>query len=375
MIELDGSYEEGGGQILRTALGLSILTQKAFRIINIRKNRPKPGLRAQHLYCVKACAEFSNAYVEGATLGSETIEFIPKTIKNRQLEINIGTAGSTTLLMQSLLIPIMFTECDLRIFGGTDVKWSMPIDYAINVLSEVLLSFTNINIKCEKRGYYPKGGGIIKISTKPKIKRIDFDNFDKFHQYSFGNPALDLFSLGKLMSIKGISHASINLQDKEVAERQAKSVEIALKNKYPVNIDKQYANTDSTGSGITIYAIYGFPGKEKQYRLGSDMLGEERMKAEEVGRIACDKLIKYINADVQTDEHLQDNIIPLLGLFGGRIRTGFITPHTKANIHVCEQFLDVEYEITKDTFYNNINENKSIQREANFISVLSSKRP
>jgi RNA 3'-phosphate cyclase len=392
MIELDGSHEEGGGQILRTALGLSILTKKPFKIINIRKNRPKPGLKAQHLHCIKACSEFCNAEIENAVMGSESITFTPNNIKNRQMEINIGTAGSVTLLFQSVLLPMIFTESEIKIVGGTDVKWSIPLDYLRSVIKEFLSDFCDIEIKCEKRGYYPKGGGIIKINTKPKYKIIDFDNFDKFHQFTFGNPAIDLSQSGKLMSIKGISHASSDLQNKEITERQAKTVEISLKNRCNVNIEKEYAKTESNGYGITIYGVYGFPGSEKKYRVGADKLGENNIKPEENGRVVSEKLLKYIDNEIPVDEHLQDNIIPLLGLFGGRVKTGEITAHTKANIYVCEKFLDIEYEIKKQEniqtddknksnnrfdINNKLNDNKNVlnQSEANFISVLSSRRP
>ncbi len=364
MIELDGSNCEGGGQILRSALGLSVLTQKPFRILNIRKNRPKPGLKAQHLACVKACAELSNAYVEGNKIGSETLEFVPRVIKNRQLEINIGTAGSITLLMQSILLPAIFTNCDIKITGGTDVKWSMPIDYFKSIMLPFINKFCKMEILCEKRGYYPVGGGIISLSTKAKYKRVDFDSFNKFHQYIFGNPVIDLSKNGKLMSIKGISSASKDLQERNVVERQAQSAELSLSRVCPINVDKEYVNTSSPGAGIMLYATYKVIGdkEEDYYRVGVDVLGDIKTKAEENGRVASEKMLDYINSSIVVDECLQDNIIPFLGLFGGIIKTGKITRHTKSNIEVCKSFLDVEYEIKN-------------QSDANFISVLSSKRP
>jgi len=362
MIELDGSHGEGGGQMLRTALGLSVLTQKPFRITNIRKNREQPGLKPQHLSCVKTCAELSNAFVEGGKIGSEKVEFIPRAIKNRQMEASIGTAGSVTLLLQSVLLPMMFTECDIKIKGGTDVKWSMPIDYAVNVLLPVVNKFCKMEVVPEKKGYYPKGGGSINVKSKPKFRRIDFDKFEKFHQYIFGNPVLDMSKNGELMSIKGVSHASMDLQDRQVAERQARAAEISLKQRCPVNIRHEYANTDSTGSGMMLYAIYKLTDQdESQYRVGVDVLGEQRMKSEEVAKITCDKIEKYLASSSVVDECLQDNLIPILGLFGGKIKTGEITGHTKSNIYVCEKFLGVKYKIEKDNY-----------SDANFISVLSS---
>ena len=363
MIELDGSHEEGGGQILRTALGLSVITGRPFRIKGIRKNRKEPGLKQQHVSCVKACQEFSNAYVEGNKKGSDSLEFVPKQIKGRQMNIDIGTAGSVTLLLQSVLLPLMFTESDIKITGGTDVKWSMSLDYFRNIVIPMLADLTNIEIKCGRRGYYPVGNGAVEIRNKPKYRITDFDNFSRFHQYIFGNPIINLSEVGKLTHIKGMSHASRNLQNAEVAERQAKAASLMLQSLSSVTIDTEYSNTDSTGSGIMVYAIFHAP-KNNYYRLGADITGEKGMKSEEVGRQVSEKIMGYIRQEIVVDEHLQDNIIPLLGLFGGKIRTGKITKHTLSNIHVCEKFLNVEYEIEK----------KENQIEASFISVLSSSK-
>src|SRR3989339_1721617 len=126
MIELDGSYGSGGGQIVRTALALSTITQKAFEVSDIRKGRSKPGLKNQHLFCIKALEELCNAKTEGAELGSTHLKYQPEKIKPQTLSIDIGTAGSITLLLQSLLIPAVFTNSKIRlkVSGGTDVIWS-----------------------------------------------------------------------------------------------------------------------------------------------------------------------------------------------------------------------------------------------------------
>src|SRR3989344_81710 len=130
MIKIDGSYLEGGGQILRTSLALSTLLQQPVEINDIRKGRQNPGLSHQHLHSVKALATLSNGAVEGAAFGSQKIIFIPGQIKGRTLSVNIETAGSITLLLQALLIPSIFSgeKIRLKITGGTDVKWSQPFD-------------------------------------------------------------------------------------------------------------------------------------------------------------------------------------------------------------------------------------------------------
>src|SRR3989344_4469987 len=221
MIILEGSHGEGGGQIIRTALALSTITGKPFEIDNIRKGRCVSGLKHEHLSCIKALQDMCDAKVEGAELGSHKISFVPGKIKKGTYSIDIGTAGSITLLMQSLMIPSFFAngKVRFRIKGGTDVKWSQPVDYFNHVFLPHLRKYAEIDSKIEKRGYYPKGGGMVDISIKPK-KDYSLNNKDI--------PKIELIEQGKLIQIKGISHASIDLEKGQVAERQASSSKMML---------------------------------------------------------------------------------------------------------------------------------------------------
>jgi len=165
LVKLDGAYLEGGGQIVRNALALSVLTGKGFEVTQIRKGRCDSGLKPQHLHCVKAAAQLSDAYFEDVEIGSERILFQPKTRKIKSLDIDVGTAGSITLLLQSLLIPCMFSKrVKLTIKGGTDVTWSMPFDYMKEIFLPQLKRYADIDFKLNKRGYYPKGGGLIELN-------------------------------------------------------------------------------------------------------------------------------------------------------------------------------------------------------------------
>ena len=146
MISIDGSWGEAGGQIVRTALALSTITQKPFEVYDIRKGRKDSGLKNQHLYCVKSLQELCNADAEGAELGSLSLKYYPKKLVAKNLNIDIETAGSITLLLQALLLPTMFVSkpITLTIVGGTDTKWSMPFDYFNNVLLPQLQRFAKI---------------------------------------------------------------------------------------------------------------------------------------------------------------------------------------------------------------------------------------
>ncbi|MEK6868057.1 MAG: RNA 3'-terminal phosphate cyclase, partial [Nanoarchaeota archaeon] len=176
MLKIDGSYLEGGGQIVRTALALSVLTQKAFTIDNIRKGRKEPGLKNQHLHGIRALRDLCNAVVEGAQLGSSQITFYPRPIlKGQELVIDIGTAGSITLLFQSLLLPCIFSgkRFQLTLKGGTDVSWSPQYDYFAQVVFPHFLRYGAGTVGLQKRGYYPKGQGEVVLDIKKKWSYVN----------------------------------------------------------------------------------------------------------------------------------------------------------------------------------------------------------
>ena len=149
MIKLDGNYGEGGGSIARVALALSTLTGKPFEIDDIRKGRAKPGLKNQHLFCVKGLEELCNARAEGVELGSTYLKYWPQQIKGQTISIDIGTAGSITLLLQSLLIPSIFADSKVRlkIMGGSDVIWSPQFDYFNNVIIPQIKKYADIGVR------------------------------------------------------------------------------------------------------------------------------------------------------------------------------------------------------------------------------------
>ena len=357
MIELDGSYLEGGGSIARIALALSTLTHQPFEIENIRKNRPQPGLKHQHLFCIKALEKLCNAKAEGASLGSTSLEYYPKKIEGKTIDIDIQTAGSISLFLQAILLPAMFADkqVKLNIVGGTDGKWSAPIDYFNNIYLPQIQKYANIECKLIKRGYYPKGNGQVQIKINPIYKISDFNEF--YNNLKENAPKINLIEQGDLIQIKGISHASSNLQEANVAERQAKSAEITLKRyNCPINIQTEYSETLSTGSGITLWAIFSKDKDEidarNPVRLGSDALGERGKKAEIVGKEAAQTLVTEIESKAPVDAHLADQILPLMSLVSNsKIKTSKITNHTKTNIYTIEKFLGKIFSINES---NNI---------------------
>ncbi|MFH1649987.1 MAG: RNA 3'-terminal phosphate cyclase [Candidatus Woesearchaeota archaeon] len=316
MIELDGSYGEGGGQILRTALALSTVTKQSFTIKNIRANRPQPGLKAQHLETVRAFLTISNAKAEGATIGSTELSFKPGTIENGEYDIRIGTAGSITLVLQALLPAIVHSKKEvlLRLRGGTDVKWSPSWDYTTNVLFPILHDVAEIKGTLRQRGYYPKGDGLATVEVKA------VENPKQFM----------LTKRGKLKAIRAITHANSNLRVRSVSERIA-SAFTALQ-PHAVT-EAQYSIAASIGAGITAWVEF------QNCVLGVDELGDIRTHSEVVGERAAKALIKEIEHGAPVDTHMADQMIPWIALFGGEMKIPELTKHAESNIYVVEMFM------------------------------------
>lgn len=343
MITIDGNYLEGGGQIVRTALALSTITGEPCSISNIRGGRKKPGLKAQHVHGAKALEALCQATTTGAKPGSSSLIFHPGPMEGRTLSIDIGTAGSVSLLLQTLLLPCCFsdTKVRLKITGGTDTRWSMPFDYVTRVVLPKLVTLADFKVQLVKRGYYPKGGGKVDITIMPEVHRHQFNSLAEFltHLHDAYEP-FGLIERGPLLEIEGISHAAKGLQRSRVAERQASAAKQVLK-KLGVKIDiaSEYDSTESFGSGITLWATF------QHARLGADALGEKGKRAEIVGQEAAQLLLAEIDSGAPVDRCLCDNLIPFLGLLGGRIKASDVSDHTLTNIYVTEQFLPVKFEI------------------------------
>ncbi len=319
MIDIDGSYGEGGGQVLRTALALASIIGADISISNIRANRPNPGIKAQHLASIETLAKMCDANVEGLHKGSKQITYSPMEIRGIDLCIDIGTAGSITLLLQCIMPAAIYSKENVKLIvkGGTDVAWSPSIDYLQNVTSKALQKMKyKSNMEMIDRGYYPEGGGMVKIEIEPsKIKGYDFEKLRE--------------------DISGVSHCS--KLPEHVAQRQASSATDVLKKEgFDCDIITDCADYRSRGSGITLWS--GF--------AGSISLGKKGLASEKVGQIAANGLLENLHSESAVDIHLADQLIPFLGLAEkGSLTTSQLSGHLKTNIWLTEQILDVKFEI------------------------------
>jgi len=325
MIDIKGNVHEGGGSIVRIACALSTLTKKPVRITNIRENREKKGLMEQHYQGIKSLAKLCNAETKGVEIGSREIEFIPHDITKKQLKVEIRTAGSTCLVLQSLMMPCLFLKHNMqvKIKGGATFNEKAPnIFYFTDVLFPVLKKIGfNLDIGIIKHGFFPKGGANLIFRSKPFAK--------------LNNLYLD--TQGVLNKVTGISVATIDLKKAKVAERQALSAEKVLGSNLdcPISIGTQYISSLSTGSGILLKAHY------PDYILAGDALGAKGKYSEKVGEEAATNLLKQILSKATVDEYLADQLIPYLAMTEESIiKTPRITEHLKTNIHIVKKFID-----------------------------------
>ena len=332
MIEIDGSYGEGGGSLLRVSTALSALTGNPIHIKSIRAGRPKPGLMPQHLNAISVLQKLSKAKVNGLKIGSEEISFIPQSLQKGNFQVDVGTAGSITLILQAFMIPSSFAPgpVKIKLNGGTDVRWAPPVDYLQNVTLPILRSIGHqINLKLLKRGYYPQGGGRLAAHMKPG------NDFQPFHIH---NLQVDF--------IRGVSHC--NKLPRHVADRQALAAEKKLKIAgYDSQIVIETANDAiGPGSGIVLWSESKDKTSNPLGRVGGSSLGEPGKRAELVGQEAAIELLRHLYIGAPLDRYMADQIIPYMAIHGSStVKIAELTSHTLTNIYAAEKILSHHFQV------------------------------
>ena len=323
-IELDGSRGEGGGQILRTALTLSLLTGRPFRMKKIRANRSKPGLRPQHLKAVEAAAVLGQAQVIGASVGARDLSFAPGVYVPQDLTIDIGTAGSTGLVVQTLHLPVAMkaeSPVALKLTGGTFNPMAPPFSFLETTWRGYLSSFgMPLELAMSAAGFYPKGGGKLEALISPAVP---------VHYLQI--------TRGPLLKLHGVAGVS-NLSDK-IAERMQKRASSRLAAK-GFACEIELVRWPGPGQGAAIALIAEHKGTVPATFVG---LGERGIPSEAVADQAVDQLLAFeAVADAAVDLHSADQILLPLAFAPGRseFTVSEVTEHLRTNVETIGAFLD-----------------------------------
>ena len=327
MITIDGSFGEGGGQILRTSLALSLITGKPFKIDNIRAGRRKPGLMRQHLTALNAAAEIGNAEIAGNKTGSTSFSFEPKTIKAGKYHFAIGSAGSCTLVLQTVLPALIIADdvSEIILEGGTHNPFAPPYDFLEKAFLPVLSKMgAEVKTSLDIAGFYPAGGGRFSVSITPADKLAEIDLSDR----------------GKIL--KTTASAMVSNIPFTVAERELKVVR------------KKLDWNDEDLKAIVIKNSPG-PGNILTLAIESEMItevftgfGERGVSAERVAKQTIKPVKDYISSGATVGRYLADQLlVPMAVAGGGKFRTLSPSRHTTTNIDIIKKFLDIDIEIEK----------------------------
>jgi len=324
-VEIDGSRGEGGGQVLRTALALALIARRKLRIRNIRANRRKPGLQPQHLACVIAAARLCNGRASGPggaqlSFGSTELEFVPGDSTVRVLDVDIGTAGSTSLLLQTVLLPALLADAPVRIVvtGGTHNPLAPPFEFLERVVAHHLRAMgATLSLTLERHGMMPRGGGRVVVETTPS--RLT---------------PIEVVDAGPVIAARAT--AIIASLPRHVGERELAVARERLTSPAPAC---ELRDVGAIGPHNVFMAEVELASGARELVTAQ---GERGYPAEDVADDAFDALDDFVAAGVPVGAHLADQLVlPLALAGGGRFRTLPLSLHATTNIDTIREFLDV----------------------------------
>jgi len=322
-IRIDGGFGEGGGQIIRSAVTLSAVTGKPVEIENIRKNRKVPGLRPQHLLGVKILSKICQAKVEGLQVNSTSLKFSPSHGLDLDLQEDVGTAGSISLILQVLIpaVSLMRKSLKLSIIGGTDVPFSPTMDYTKHVFGNVMSRIgINFDLEVKRRGYYPKGGGLVKVQIHPCTA---LHSTSLLHRKTRNASLLCTYS-------------HIPRQEIENQVQDAKNVLVA--NGFDCEFTIREENAQDKGYSILIFS------HDADSVTGYDGIYQKSLNG--LGKSVAEK---FVEENLGVDRFLSDMLVVPLSLVKDtsvyRVRS--ITKHLETNLFVASKMTGCKYGIGK----------------------------
>jgi RNA 3'-terminal phosphate cyclase (ATP) len=342
MLHIDGSYGEGGGQILRTSLSLAAITGRPICINHIRARREKPGLAIQHLTAVRAAAALCQAQVRGDVVGSTTLEFIPsRPPAAGQYTFDVtettgaGSAGSVSLILQTILLPLALTTGDscVTLRGGTHVPWSPPISYIEQIYLPVLQQMgLEISMQLHAWGWYPRGGGEVELRVAGR------------GEVSSPLRGIQITERGSLRQVEGL--AIVTELPSHIPQRMASRAEKLLQQaSLKAQVKPMRERGVGPGAGIFLMAEYEYS------RAGFSALGKVGLPAEQVAEIAVQQLLEFHDTGMPIDKCLGDQLLLPAAVASevSQYRVAEISQHLVTNAWIIEQFGLAKTAIARDT--------------------------
>lgn len=327
MLTIDGSAGEGGGQILRTSLGLSMVTGQPFCIERIRAGRQKPGILRQHLTAIQAAAEICSAATEGAAIGSRDLSFRPGTVKAGDYSFAIGTAGSTTLVLQTVLPALLLADAPSRLTleGGTHNPMAPPFDFLERAFLPLLARMgATVAVSLERPGFYPAGGGSLRVSVEGRAKLA----------------GIELCQRGPILETR--ARASVAMLPATIADRELAVLKTQLRLSSSDCEARELRGSRGPGNAVTV-DVRSEPLTEVFTGFGA-----KGITAESVAEGVAREVRAYVASEAPVGPHLADQLlVPMALARSGRLRTGAPTPHTTTNVDVIRRFADVSIEVAE----------------------------
>jgi RNA 3'-terminal phosphate cyclase (ATP) len=321
MLLIDGSSGEGGGQILRSALALSMVTGTPFRIEKIRAGRSRPGLLRQHLTAVQAACDVAQADIEGAAIGSTCLSFAPRGVRPSSSTFSVGTAGSTTLVLQTILLPLLLAPgpSSVAFEGGTHNPFAPPFDFLAQAYMPLLARMgAQAQLRLERPGFYPAGGGRFTVQVQPCAHLAPIELLER------GEP------------LRRRARAIVANLPRHIGEREIEV--IGRLTGWPAEELCVESMSDGRGPGNVVLLKVEFEHVTEVFTG----FGERGVRAEVVAERAVDEYRRYLEAGAPVGEHLADQLmLPLAIAGGGAFRTMPLTPHAQTHLELIGKFLDV----------------------------------
>ncbi|MFN3650849.1 MAG: RNA 3'-terminal phosphate cyclase [Armatimonadota bacterium] len=332
IIEIDGSFGEGGGQIIRTSLSLAALTGRGLLVTNVRARRSRPGLQPQHLAAVRAAAELCDARLDGAFAGSKSFSFLPQRgVQASSYRFEIGTAGAANLVLQTVLISLSRQKAasEVVVVGGTHVPHSPSAEYVEQVyLPALRLAGLESRYSYPRAGFFPKGGGQLHASVEP----------------SRSLAPLRLVERGKLVSLTAYV-VTAELPD-HVAERGVAAVTRWARG-VGRTLRTEVRRLPSLGAGAAVVLI----AECEEGLAGFSAVGERGKPMERVAQEPCDAFMEWWKTGAACDDHLADQLVLPMAFAAGESQwtTPVVTEHLRTVLAVTQKFLPIEYRLDEPT--------------------------